>query len=222
MDCSRRIPAGLADERTIDPVKLYYTPGSCSLAPHIVARELGMELQLVRVDLASGLTEDGRDFRLLNAKGSVPALETDSGELLTETAVILAFLCDQRPDAAISKRARFDRYRVQEAVNYVATELHKTLGLLFNPQLQQQSREAVLAMLHKRLDYLDSRLERSNFLVGSYSIADAYAFTVLGWTKFLKIDLAPWPNVRNFRARVGERSNVRAALAAEGIAEGAA
>jgi len=214
-------PASLPLGRT-STVKLYYSPGSCSLAPHIVARELGIELELVKVDLATKRLENGDDFLLVNPKGSVPALALDSGELLTETAVILTYLSDLRPDAEMTNTSGFDRYRLHESLNFVATELHKTIGLLFNPQMQQQSKDAILAILTKKLDFLNAKLERSDYLVGSYSIADAYAFTVLSWTKFLKIELAPWPHVRNYRARIRDRPRVQAALAAEGLLAGAA
>lgn len=200
-------------------LKLYYAPGACSLAPHIVAQELNIKLRLVKVDLATKRTEQGDDFRAVNPLGSVPALAFDDGEVLTETAVILAYLADLGSTAS-SRQSCPGGYRLQEMLNFIATELHKTLGALFNPQLPEGSRELSAAMLAKRLDYLSSRLERSEFLAGAFSIADAYAFTVLSWTRLLEIDLAPWPLVQAYLGRIAGRPAVHAALVAEGLIDG--
>lgn len=198
-------------------MKLYITPGSCSLAPHIVARELGLDLQLIRVDLNSKRTEQGDDYNSVNGKGSVPALVLDSGDVLTETSVILTYLADLRPTDPESAPCDFDRYRVHEALNFVATELHKSLGLLFNAEMPEDGKAVVLAAARNRFDYLESKLEDGGYLAGHYSIADAYAFTILSWTRFLNIDVSPWPNVQSYVERVARRPAVQAALRAEGL-----
>lgn len=198
-------------------LKLYITPGSCSLAPHIVAREIGLELELIRVDLDTKKTEHGDDYNVVNPKGSVPALVLSSGDVLTETSVILSYLAALKPAERVSPPCDFDRYRVQEALNFVATELHKTLGLLFNEEMPQAGKEVALATARKRFDYLDSRLANGAFLAGEYSVADAYAFTILSWTRFLNIELGPWPHVQAYLGRIAGRPAVQAALVAEGL-----
>jgi glutathione S-transferase len=205
-------------------MKLYYAPGACSLAPHITAREAGLALDLEKVDLKTHRTETGADYRQVNPKGYVPALQLEDGALLTENAAVLQYLGDQAPEAGLLPRpGAFDRYRVVEWLTFVSTELHKGFGPLFNPQLPEAAREQTIAKLKDRLGYLDGRLAGREFLHGDrFTVADAYLFTVLSWTKVHNIDLGPYPALRAYIERLGQRPGVRQALKEEGLLEAAA
>ena len=200
-------------------MKLYYSPGACSLAPHIVLRELGKKFDLEKVDLGAKKTEGGSDFNRINGKGYVPTLEIKKGEVLTEVATIVQYLADKaKATKLLPKAGTMNRYRTMEALNFVASELHKGIGGLFNPAMPAEGKEAIKARVAKRLDWLNGVLGKQNFLTGkSYSVADAYAFTVIGWTQHVGIDLATWPNVGKFMERVSKRPAVQAALKAEGL-----
>jgi glutathione S-transferase len=207
--------------RTI--MKLYYAPGACSLAPHIVAREAGLRLDLEKVDLKSHTTETGANFRDINPKGYVPALKLDDGALLTENAAILQYLGDQAPEAGLLPPAGdFERYRVVEWLTFISTELHKGFGPLFNPQLPAAAREQTIAKLNDRFAYLQGRLDGREFAHGPrFTVADAYLFTVLGWTQAHNIDLSPYPALKAYRERLSARAGVRQALQEEGLLEAA-
>jgi glutathione S-transferase len=201
-------------------MKLFYAPGACSLAPHIVAREAGVELQLEKVDFKTRTLDSGADFSTINPKGYVPALQLDDGEILTEGPAIVQYLADQKPDTALvpacGTRAR---YRLQEMLGYVNSEIHKSYGPLFNPAITPAAREERVAYLHKRYALLEGRLARHDYLVGDrFSAADAYLFTVTRWAELLKVDLSAFPNVLAFQKRIAARPAVRATLAAEGLA----
>jgi glutathione S-transferase len=201
-------------------MKLFYAPGACSLAPHIVAREAGLELQLEKVDFKTRTLDSGADFSSINPKGYVPALQLDDGEILTEGPAIVQYLADQKPDTALvpacGTRAR---YRLQEMLGYINSEIHKSYGPLFNPAITAAAREERVAYLHKRYAILEGRLERHDYLVGErFSAADAYLFTLTRWAELLKVDLSAFPNVLAFQKRIAARPAVRAALAAEGLA----
>ena len=200
-------------------MKLYFSPGACSLSPHIVARELGIELELVRVDTAAKKTSDGRDYFQINPKGYVPALELDDGELLTEGPAIVQYLADRRPDAKlVAANGTFERYRMQEMLGYINSELHKTYSPMFNPKITPELRADREAYLKKRYALLEKRLADRPYLFGEqFTICDAYLFTVTNWAMFLKLDLADFSNLLAFQGRVGSRPAVQAALAAEGI-----
>jgi glutathione S-transferase len=202
-------------------MKLYLTPGACSLADHIALREAGLPFTLDRIDFATRKTESGRDFASINPKGQVPALELENGEVLTEGAVIVQYIADQRPEADLApKPGSLERYRLQEWLNYVASELHKTFSPLFNPKTPDEFRTMVKERLASQFGYLDRRLGTSAFLAGpTFSVADAYAFTVLNWAKSKRvaIDLSGWPNVKAYMARIAARPKVQEALAAEGL-----
>ena len=202
-------------------MKLYYAPGACSLAPHILAREAGLDLDLVRVDLATKRTEAGDDFAAINPKGAVPALLLDDGSLLTEAAIVLQYLADLRPEAhLVPAHGSLERYRLLVWVNYVATELHKGFGPLWKQDTPAEMRRIVKDQLAAKFSYLDRELASRDFLAGdAFTIADAYAFTILGWAKFMAIDLARWPNLSAYVARIAARPKVREALVAEGLAE---
>jgi glutathione S-transferase len=189
------------------------------MAPHIVATELEIPLDLVKVDIPNKKTADGGDFWRINAKGYVPALALDDGTVLTEVGVICQYLADQRPAAGlIAKAGTIERYQQMAALNFAATEVHKQLGALFNPKLTPEMREVQLGTIERRLSALEQMLEAKPYIMGDgFSAPDAYLFTVLNWAPRLKIDLAKWPNINAFMARVGARPKVQATLKAEGL-----
>jgi glutathione S-transferase len=200
-------------------MKLFYSPGACSLAPHIVAREAGIGLDLVKVDLASKRTEAGHEFLTINPKGAVPALVADRGTVLTEAAVVIQYLADLAPEASLLPPAgTFDRYRALEWLNYVATELHKGFGPLWRSDTPGEMRKIVKETLATKLNYLEVRLASQSYLSGDrFSAIDAYAFTVLSWAAYMNIDLGRWPAVNGYVQRIAARPKVRKALEAEGL-----
>lgn len=201
-------------------MKLYYTPGACSLSPHIVLRELGLDFQLEKVDLAAKTTASGADFRTINPKGYVPALGLPEGEVLTEGAAIVQFLADRHPQAGLAPAAgTIERARLQAHLNFLSSELHKAFGPLFNPALPMADREAAKANIARRYDLVEQGLvdERSYLLGEAFSVADAYLFTISSWAASTGVDLSPWPRVQALVARVASRPAVRAALEAEGL-----
>ena len=200
-------------------MKLYYAPGACSLAPHILASEAGLDLDLVKVDLAAKRTEAGDDYLAVNPKGSVPALVADNGEVLTEAAVLLQYLADQVPEAGlIPEPGSFARYRALEALNFVATEIHKGFGPLWKDTTPAETRQSAKDLLAVRFTYLDGKLADRPYLLGDrFTAPDAYAFTVLSWAKLFGIDLARWPNIAAYVGRIAARPKVREALIAEGL-----
>src|SRR5690606_1421934 len=171
------------------PMKLYYSPGACSLAVHIVLREGKFSFELEKVDLAAKRTQSGEDYLAVNPKGYVPALRLDDGGVLTEANVILQYLADQKPRRNLAPKPRTpERYRLMEWLSFIATELHKGLGDFFNPKMTPEWREAKLERLGQRFDYLERTLGSNEYLTGDFSIADAYLFTILNWTRLHKID----------------------------------
>jgi glutathione S-transferase len=199
-------------------MKLYYSPGACSQAPHILLHEIGLEHDAVRVDLKSKTLEDGGDYREVNPKGSVPALELGNGEVLTENAVILQYLGDRAGARdLLPPLGDFRRYRVLEVVNFITTELHKSFSPLFSPDAGDEVKTFSRNKIADRLDYINSRLGSGPFLFGSdLTIADPYLFVISGWTAML-LDLASWPNLATFRERMLERPAVRHVLRFEGL-----
>ncbi|KAI5914867.1 glutathione transferase GstA [Thauera sp. 2A1] len=199
-------------------MKLYYSPGACSLSPHIVLREAGADFTLVRVDLKAKKLEDGSDYLAVNPKGYVPALQLDNGELLTEGPAIIQYIADQHPAAGLAPApGTLDRARLQEWLNMIATELHKSFTPMFRGA-GDEWKNAALDNIRRRFDFVAQRLTTHPFLMGErFSVADAYLFTVLSWTGFVKIDMSPWPALQAFSQRVGERPAVQAALRAEGL-----
>lgn len=200
-------------------MKLYYYPGACSMAVHIVLREASYPFDLVKVDLQKKQTERGEDFFKINPKGYVPAVQLDDGQVLTEDAVILQYLADHKPDAGLApKPGTMERYRFLEWLNFIATEVHKTLGALFNPKITPEWKENQIALLGRRCDFLVQTLGGKPFLMGDiFTAADAYLFTILGWTSLFKIDMSRWPVLRDYMARIAERPSVKAAMKAEGL-----
>ena len=200
-------------------MKLYYSPGACSLAVHIVLRETNTPFDLVRVDLKAKRTETGEDYLKINPKGYVPALRLDDGDTLTEAGVILQYLADLRPESGLAPRfGTSERYHLMEWLSFVSSELHKTLGALFNPKVTPEWRAAIVERFGMRSDYLATKLDGQHYLTGDkFTIADAYLFVVLGWTNLHKIDMAKWPALTNFMGRVAARPAVQQAMKAEGL-----
>ena len=200
-------------------MKLYYSPGACSMAPHIVAREAGHKIELEKVDIPAKKTAGGEDFWAINPKGYVPALKMDNGQVLTEVGVIIQYLADQKPESGLTaKMGTMERYRQMEAVNFAATEVHKQLGALFNPKMTPEMKEVQLGTVERRFNALEKILTGKQYLTGeNYTVADAYLFTVLNWTKGLKIALDKWPNIKNFVARVAARPAVQETMKTEGL-----
>ena len=198
-------------------MKLYYSPGACSLAPHIAMRELGIDVDLKKVDLKAKHV-DGGDYKEVNGKGYVPAIETLDG-VLTEAPVILQYLADQKPEADLAPRpGAKERYRLQEMLNFITAELHKGFGNFFNPAMNDAWRQAVTDRLGVRLDWLAKQLEGRQYVMGNkFSVADAYLFTILNWTGPLKFDLSKWPTIVAYHKRVAARPKVQEALKAEGL-----
>ena len=199
-------------------MKLYYSPGACSLSPHIVLCEAGLPHELIKVDLKTKKTEHGDDFNAINPKGYVPTLVTDSGEVLTEGPAIVQYLADLAPAKKLAPTAgTMDRVRLQEWLNFISTEMHKSFSPLFR-NAPAEWQEVVRATLAARFSNLATVLEKQPYLLGSdFSVADAYLFTVLNWSKWVKIDLAPWPALIAFQARVAARPGVQQALKKEGL-----
>jgi glutathione S-transferase len=202
-------------------MKLYYVPGTCALGPHIILREAGLDFELDRMDPATRRTASGEDYLKVNPKGSVPALRLDSGEVLTEAAVILQYLADRKPDSGLAPAAgTMERYRLAEWLNFIATDVHKQFSPFFNPKLPEAWRENQLNVLNRRFEFLNERLKDRSWLMGErFSVADAYLFAVLSWTKLFDIDLGRWPVLAQYLARIAERPAVAAALKAEGLAK---
>ncbi len=200
-------------------MKLFYSPGACSLSPHIVLREAGLSFDLEKVDLKAKKTVSGEDYRTINPKGYVPSLRLDSDAVLTEGPAIVQYLADLAPQKNLAPPAgSFERVQLQEWLNFISTELHKSIGTLFKPNLPEAWREAVLQMVDGRLDYLAAQMEGKRYLLGEqFSVADAYLFTVLNWTGFHKIDLSRWPVLVAYQDRIASRPAVREALRAEGL-----
>jgi glutathione S-transferase len=198
-------------------MKLYFSPNACSLASHIVLRELALPFELIRVDNQKKLTAEGDDFLQINPKGYVAALQLDNGEVLTEGAAILQYLADQVPAAGLAPvNGSWERVRLQEWLNFVSSEIHGGLGVLFKDAIPAEVKALFKATLFKRFAILVQPLERQDYLLGAhYSVADAYLFVVLRWAAFFDIDLQQWPALAKFQQRVGERPAVIAALAAE-------
>ncbi|UTD30215.1 glutathione transferase GstA [Bradyrhizobium sp. WD16] len=198
-------------------MKLYYTPGACSLSPHIALKEAGLPHELVKVDLRAKKLANGEDFTKINPKGQVPALQLDNGELLTEGPVIVQMIADHVPEKKLAPaNGTPERYRLQEWLNFIGTEIHKTFSPLFNPTLADEAKAVFRNRLAIRLGHVDSALAGRDYLMGKeFTVADGYLYTMLRWAENMKIDLAAMPNLIAYQARVAARPQVQAALAAE-------
>lgn len=199
-------------------MRLYYAPGACSLAPHLVILEAGLDVKLDKVTFGQKrTTEDGRDFLAINPQGSVPALELDDGSVLTENAVVLQYLASLAPEALLAPQEGMAHWRLLETLNFIATELHKGFSPLFHKP-QAQVREALMKQLRDRLRLLEAKLGRKQFLIGEhFTIADAYAFVILRWARRFQIELSPPSELASYFERLLQRPAVERALAEEGL-----
>ena len=199
-------------------MRLFYSPGACSLAPHIVIREAGLDVTLDKVTFGEQrTTESGRDFYGINPQGSVPALELDDGSVLTENVAVLQYLAVQAPQSDLAPQSGMAHWRLLEALNFIATELHKGFSPLFHKPTPEV-REALVAQLLNRLALLQGKLGDKQFLLGDhFTIADAYAFVVLRWAHKFRIDTTDLPNVTAYFTRLSSRPAVQKALEEEGL-----
>lgn len=205
-------------------MKLYYKPGACSLAPHILLSEANLDYELIAVDLGTKKLENGEDFRKINPKGSVPALDLGDGEILTEAAVILKYIAEQAPQKKlIPTPGTLEHYRCLEWLNYVSSEMHKGIGLFFAmPRLLQtdearaHAKEGITKMVQMKLDYLEGKLEGRSYLMGEdFTAPDAYLYTTLRWTRGTGPDLSSWKNICAYMERITAREGVKRALEKE-------
>ncbi len=205
-------------------MKLYYSPAACSMAAHITAREAGVPVTPVKVDLRTHRTEAGADYYAINPKGYVPALELPDGGVLTEVAAIVQYLADQQPASGLAPAAgTLERYRLQEWLTFISSELHKGLGPLWYPDTLAETKKSIKEKVAKRLAYLEGVLSGRPYLMGErFTAADAYAFTILNWTTLLGVDVAPYPKLRAYVDRVAARPKVQETLQAEGLLKAAA
>ncbi|MCS0588501.1 glutathione transferase GstA [Massilia norwichensis] len=200
-------------------MKLYFSPGACSLASHIALIEAGLEFTTERVDIRARKTASGADFLAINSKGYVPALELKDGAVLTEGPAILQFIADLAPDRQLAPaNGTLERYRLIEWLNFIATEVHKSFSPLFRPTSTEDMKETARTHLGNRLGWIAGQLEGRDYLMGSqFTVADAYLFTVLGWANFVQFDLSPWPVLAAYTQRVAARPAVQQALRDEGL-----
>lgn len=200
-------------------MKLYYSPGACSLSPHIVLRESGLDFEIEKVDLGTKKTETGKDFFSISENGYVPALEIERGVVLTEGPAIVQYIADLVPTKKLAPtNGTIDRYRLQSWLGFINSELHKGFGALFNPATPGEYKSIATSALSTRFGTADKRLANHDYLLGShFSVADAYLFVVCSWTGYVGIDLKQWPGLARHSARVGSRPAVQAAMKAEGL-----
>lgn len=201
-------------------MKLYFAPGACSLAPHIALSEAGLPYDTEKVDLRATphCTESGVDYTTINPKGYVPALEFDHGEVLTECAAILQFIADQAPEMQLAPaNGTLERYRLQEWLNFISTELHKGFGPMWDPAVTAEARDAAWARISRRLAWIAPQLAGRDYLLGEFSVADAYLYTILNWVPYHRLSLDPWPALQEFQVRVAARPAVQQALREEGL-----
>jgi glutathione S-transferase len=204
-------------------MKLYYSPGACSLSPHIALHEAGLAHELVRVDLKEKKTETGEDFAKINPKGQVPALMLDSGELVTEGPVIVQVIADKAAGKNLAPANGTDeRYKMQEWLNFTTSELHKNFSPLFNPAIPDDVKKFFADRIMGKFKYTDSQLAGRDYLMGKqFTVADGYLFVMTAWADRMKLDLSGLPNLMAFKARVAARPNVQAALKMEGLLKAA-
>lgn len=200
-------------------MKLYYSPGACSLSPHIALKEAGLHFDLVRVDLKAKKLEDGADYLAVNPKGQVPALGLDNGDMLTEGPVIVQMIADKVPASNLAPaNGTSERYRLQEWLNFISTELHKSFGPLFQPVLSDDTKQFFKDRIQGKFKYIDGELAGKDYLMGKqFTVPDAYLFTMLAWADRMKFDLSGFGNLMAYKARVAARPKVQEALGAEGL-----
>lgn len=200
-------------------MKLYYAPGTCALAPHIVIREAGLSAELVRVDLATKKTEHAEDYLSVNSCGYVPALQLDDGTVLTEVAVILQYLGDLKPELGLlPANGTLPRYQLQGLLNFISSEVHKAFSPLFDPRLPAEQKSYSKQRATGRFGFLDETLSAHPYLTGEHlTVADPYLFTVLSWTRYVDIDLSAWPALQAYQERMAQRPAVLQAMKEQGL-----
>jgi glutathione S-transferase len=197
-------------------MKLYYSPGACSFAAHVALIEAGIPATTIKVDLRTHKLADGSDYYAINPKGYVPVLELDDGTRLTEVAVVLQYIADRRPGTLAPAFGSLDRYRQMEWLNFISAEIHKGFGPLWYPSTPAETREQAIDKLGRRFDFVVQTLSRQPYLAGNeFTIADAYLYTVLSWSKTLGVDLGKWPALRAYLERIGQRASVQEAKRVE-------
>ena len=203
-------------------MKLYYSPGACSLSPHIALLEAGLPYDLVKVDLRAKKLENGDDYLKVNPKGQVPTLQLDSGELVTEGPVIVQVIADKAGKGLAPARDSAERYKLLEWLNFVTTELHKNFGPMFSPVLADDAKAFFKDRVMGKFKYIDSQLAGRDYLMGKqFTVADGYLFTMLSWADRMKFDLSAMPNLLAYKARVAARPKVQEALSKEGLLKAA-
>ena len=200
-------------------MKLYYSPGACSLSPHIVLRESGLAFEPVLASTKTHQLADGTDYYTINPKGYVPLLELDNGERLSEGPAIVQYIADRVPEKHLAPaNGTMARYRLQEWLNFITTELHKGFSIPFNPAMPEEAKALSRARLTMRMKWVDEQLEGRQYLMGdAFSVADAYLYTVASWGRHVGVDLSGFKNLAAFQARMSARPAVQAALKAEGL-----
>ena len=200
-------------------MKLFFSPGACSLSPRIALLEAGVPFTTQKVDIKTKQLDGGGDFWAINSKGYVPLLQLDNGEYLSEGPAIVQYIADQNPASGLAPAAgTMGRYRLQEMLNFITTEIHKGFSPLFDPTMSAEVKQIFKDKLGKRFDWLTTQLEGKSYLMGeSFTVADGYLFTVLNWGQWVGIDIAKWPVLAAFHARVAARPKVQEALKAEGL-----
>ena len=218
MGARPRRPSGVSATHRKPVMKLYYSPGACSLSPHIALREAGVKFDLVKTALQTHTLADGSDYYQITAKGQVPLLELDDGARLSEGPVILQYIADHAPASGLAPPAgTMARYRLMEWLSFVGTELHKGFSPLFNGKIPQEVKEIFATRVKSRLDYVDRALEGQDYLMGAtFCVADAYLFTMTQWGDGLGIDTSALKNLTAYKARVAARPAVKEAMKAEG------
>ena len=202
-------------------MKLYFSPGACSLSPHIVLREAGLNAELEAVDLQTKKTKSGADYLAVNPKGQVPTLVLDSGDVLTEGPAIVQYLADRKPETKLAPAAgTFERYKLQEWLNFITSELHKGFAPLFTPTTPADFKKIATDGIGKQFALVDAQLGKLGpFVMGAqFTVADAYLFVMTTWTKYVGIDLAKWPKVKAYSDNIAARPKVQTALKEEGLA----
>ena len=204
-------------------MKLYYSPGACSLSPHIALLEAGLPYELVKVDLRAKKLENGDDYLKVNPKGQVPALSLDSGELVTEGPVIVQMIADQATAKGLAPaRDSAERYKLLEWLNFITSELHKNFSPLFQPAFSDEVKGFFKDRLMGKLKYIDGQLAGHDYLIGdAFTVADGYLFTMLAWAERMQFDLSGLPNLVAYKARVAARPKVQEALTKEGLLKAA-
>lgn len=200
-------------------MKLFYFTGACSLSPHIALREAGLDFDLVKIDNATRTTPTGENYYAINPKGSVPALQMQNGEVLTEGPAIVQYIADLAPERNLAPKAGTpERYRLQEMLNYITSEVHKTYSPLFNPDMPAEAKTIFRTNLGKKFTYLNECLKNQDYLLGNtFTVADGYLYNVLRWASRVDVDLNQWPALNAFFNRINQRPGVQAALQAEGL-----